>query len=99
MSKKYFINEDDERCYTLSSIRELVDEVTEVVVIEAEPEYDTEHFFCSHFDEVGMKDESCGTNCEGYSPRNGKSGRCRHSNNCYIPTDKTKTIKFKRNKP
>ncbi len=47
--------------------------------------------YCKEFDEVIAKDhpfilfDGCGKSCDGYEPRNGKSGRCKHHSHCYEP--------------
>ena len=93
---KYYFSEE-ERCYSLKHIKEMMEEdnILEMDVFEAEIDYSGGHFYCREFGEVGEVGESCGKFCDKYSPRNGKNGRCRHSTNCYMPTDKIKHIKIK----
>lgn len=43
----------------------------------------TEFFWCTALQEVGLKGEGCGRQCDEYEPRNGKNGRCRFSAHCY----------------
>jgi hypothetical protein len=97
MMKYYFSEIDEERCYTLKHIREMMEEenITEMDIFEAKIETRTGTFYCREFGEVGIVGEGCGKFCDKYAPRNGKNGRCRYSSNCYIPTDKVKHIKIK----
>lgn len=91
MSKKrYFDNEDEGSCYGLSYFKELLKETgeNEMRLWEGVIELGVDHFWCAEYEEAGLKSESeCGSGCEGYSPRNGKNGRCKHSKNCYFPCD------------
>lgn len=89
--KRYFDNADEGSCYGIEYFKELMKETDEdkmelwLGVIET----DVDHFYCSHFSEIGLKSEGgCGKGCEGYAPRNGRNGRCKHSNNTYFPADK-----------
>lgn len=98
MSKYFFQTEDDDLCYPLSHFKDVLADTgeSEMVLFEAVMEKDTEHFFCSFFGEVGIKGEgACGKECEKYSPRNGKNGRCKHSKNCYTTNGKTFILKSK----
>jgi hypothetical protein len=54
-------------------------------------------FWCKEDGEAYDSSESyCGTQCNNYAPRNGKSGRCRWHSATYSPTGKTVRIeKFK----
>ena len=95
--KYYFSDIDEERCYSLKHQKEMMEEdnILEMDIFEAKIDYSGGYFYCREFGEVGEVGESCGKFCDKYSPRNGKNGRCRHSTNCYIPTDKIKHIKIK----
>lgn len=89
--KRYFDNEDEGSCYGISYFRELMKESNEEIMELwlGERETGVDHFYCSHFGEVGLKEDSgCGKTCEGYSPLNGKNGRCKHSKNTYFPAEK-----------
>ena len=45
-------------------------------------------FYCSLYQLPTITDDDvCGKQCEGYQPRNGKSGICRHWRHCYEPGD------------
>ena len=51
-------------------------------------------FWCKEDGEAYESSESyCGIQCHAYSPRNGKSGRCRWHSAAYSPTGKTVVIK------
>lgn len=85
MSKYYFYNEDDEKCVTLAIVkgRMAFDQITEKEVAKAKMVIGDDIFYCSHFGEVGETRQGCGKECQFYIPRNGKSGRCTKSKNCY----------------
>jgi len=95
--KFYFSELDNERCYTLNTIKALMDDagINEMEVIEAKQDTSNGYFYCTKFQEIGEVGESCGKHCSDYSPRNGKNGRCRYSGYCYEPTDKKRIIKIK----
>lgn len=96
MAKIYF-QEDGEHGRLISWHLDYMREngIPEMKVYEGEPEYDTDHFYCKEYFEVGLKSEgSCGKICEGYAPRNGKSGRCKHSTHCYDITDRVKVLRL-----
>ena len=89
--KRYFDNEDDGGCYPLNYFKELMAETneTEMFLWEGIIENGTDHFWCSNFQEIGLKSENtCGSGCTAYAPRNGKTGRCKHSKNTYFHGDK-----------
>lgn len=69
--KHYFISEKnnqfpigllDDLCYTKKVIIDAMEEdgIGELVVSEAKIEFSSPYFFCTHFLEVGEKNESCG---------------------------------------
>lgn len=97
--KYYFCYELDEfMCFPLKTIKDKMYEVgiKEAKIVEAKMLIGRGFYFCQEFGYVGETSEgNCGKFCEKYSPRNGKSGRCRHSKNTYEPTEKTITIKSK----
>lgn len=96
--KYYFAPEiDDERCYTLECIKDLMlfHEIEETEIIQAERMTGEGFYWCKYFGEVGESGDGCGKQCKEYSPRNGKNGRCRHSGYCYEPTGEKRTIKIK----
>jgi hypothetical protein len=44
------------------------------------------HFHCNWSDEPSYSDEGiCGKHCEGYKPRNGKTGLCLHKRHSFQP--------------
>lgn len=97
MSKYYFREDDDENCYQKASIIEQmkIDGITELSVVEAKRKTAMGYFYCQKYSEVGEVGESCGKQCGGYKPRNGKNGRCVYSGNCYSPTENKRTFKIK----
>lgn len=72
--------------------------ISEMYVYKAEIQYNSEFFFCDHFQEVGEKnDYTCGAKyCKFYNPRNKKNGRCKHYKNTYEPAEKV-LLKLKNN--
>lgn len=87
--KLYFDNADEGVCNPLSHYKEILEDGDTMELWEGVREIGEDHFWCSEFQEIGIKSESeCGSSCSGYSPTNGKSGRCRHSKNTYFPADK-----------
>lgn len=97
MSKKlFFYEKDDELCYPLSFIKEKMKSLglTEKTIFEAIPDTITKHaFFCKHFQSATDKGY-CDKKCEGYEPRNKKSGCCRHVGRLY-EAGKEKLVKLK----
>lgn len=63
--------------------------LTHVRLYPAVKEKGTGDFYCNEFDFVGNSRMAsadyhrCGRACDAYAPRNGKSGRCRHSKAVY----------------
>lgn len=99
MSKLYFCDQiNDEQCFTLSALKEMAaDEgLTEIRVYIAKPMIGGGLYWCKIHHECGeVSDGDCGKSCDQYSPRNGKSGRCRHSGWCYEPVGERITVKIK----
>ncbi len=98
---RFFFRDDDDTCYTLQSqIDYMIDNfINEMDLWLAERETNVPYFFCKHFGECGDKSESgCGKLCEGYNPRNGKSGVCKHYGYTYEKTDRCFTLKIARKK-
>lgn len=96
MAKYYFKEEDGEQCYPLKRIKSDMesDDIKELEVFEAGINYGSGDYYCVEFGEVGLSEEAnCGKECKFYDPRNGKSGRCKHSKNTYSPI-KLVTIKL-----
>ncbi len=95
----YFSDYNEEGCYTLKSMYELMgdEEMEELVIYPAVMVVGMGFYYCSELGEVGEVGEGCGKECKHYQPRNGKNGRCRFSNNCYEPDYKNPiTIKHKK---
>lgn len=86
MSKFYFkkVNNDGP-CHTKAGWKEYMkmEGIETLDLIEAIQMKGSEFFYCTSFDEVGEVKNGCGWMCDNYSPRNGKNGRCRFSNNLY----------------
>lgn len=81
MKKYYFENEDSEMAFTkdyfISEMKE--NELPEMKLMEAIPSKDKDYFYCRFAMEVAEKEEdTCGKGCDGYEPRNGKSGVCKN---------------------
>lgn len=98
MSKLYFSELDELRCYSLEDIRKEMKEknIDELKVFEARAVHGEPYFYCTEFQEVEEVGESCGKSCIEYNPRNGKSGICRYYSNFYEPTEKFRILKRKR---
>jgi len=95
--KRYFRNDkSDEYCYTMATIKKMMKfrGCKEQKLFEAKMMVGFEYFWCREFLEVGEVGEGCGRDCKEYSPRNGKSGRCKHSANLYEPTSKEVIVKI-----
>jgi hypothetical protein len=99
MKQLYFCNDfDDEGCYPLANLKSRASlmGLRQITVTKAIPINDKDIFFCEALDFAGLKSESdCGKFCNSYSPKNGKSGMCRHQAKCYEPTGEPITIKIK----
>lgn len=92
---RLFFRDDDASCFKIPDHVEYMKQngLSEMKLYLAEREVGVDHFFCKHFDEVGQRFQ-CGTWCQGYSPRNGKSGVCRHFGFTYEQTEKCFTLKI-----
>jgi hypothetical protein len=68
--------------------------LSEIEVYKAIKEKINGIFWCTKYKFCGDGTQDyCGKQCRDYSPRNGKSGRCRfHTNDLYIPGDKITLI-------
>ncbi len=86
MARYYFSSDNEENCHTLDCFLEQLgggcDEITIYPAIMLTRE---SFFFCQKYSVAGEVGDGCGKECKGYSPRNGKNGRCRYSQNCYEP--------------
>lgn len=94
-TKFYVAPYDEELVQTEKSIKEYMCEngITELEVYETERVNDTGYFFCRDSWEVGERGY-CGNQCKQYSPRNGKSGICKHLRQLFGATDKKVLIKI-----
>jgi len=92
MATYYFdalcVDDDEIRAYPikrhLQEVRD--DEVSERILYPAVPMRGTGDFYCTELGFHGKRGEDfepCGRLCSDYEPRNGKSGRCRHSSHVY----------------
>jgi hypothetical protein len=82
MTKYYFRTPDDDLCYKLSYHLSYAKEegLKEIELYEAIKEDVPGYFFCRDVD-APAEDGDCGKKCDGYTPKNGKSGMCRHRMN------------------
>ena len=103
MSRKLYFapHIDDERCYTLPAIVEMMKEhdLSETEIQPAQKDAISDGFFyCKHFETIGENGE-CGKFCEGYLPKNGKSGICKHKGHCYERSGKVLILRLVNGKP
>ena len=78
-----------EYCYTKAFWRAYIKrhKLESIELKPAKIEVKSTYFICQELVACGEKAEGgCGKQCGEYAPRNGKSGRCRHSKNPYEPT-------------
>ena len=97
VSTRFFFRKDDASCWKLDAHIDymLFNGINEMDLWLAERETNAPYFFCKRFGECGDKSEGgCGTRCEGYKPRNGKSGVCKHYGYTYEQTDRCFTLKL-----
>lgn len=88
--KFYFSDLDDEHCWYIEHIIDQmkVSGLTAIKVNVAKRELKTSYFYCKAVGEIGdtgLDFDPCGKLCDLYSPRNGKSGCCKHRGFCYEP--------------
>jgi hypothetical protein len=99
MSEYYFCEKIcDERCYTLATLIDMakLEGLSEIKVSPAKIVTREDYAYCSFYqDAIEVRAGDCGKLCHDYQPRNGKNGRCRHSKNCYEPTDEQIIITIK----
>ena len=96
--KLYFSDQAGESCHTVDYFYEYMREnnVKELTLFRAKPEFGSEYFFCRECSDVGeVGNSDCGKLCESYKPRNGKNGRCVHSTFVYDVTDEKRILKIK----
>lgn len=95
--KLYFNQSSPDFCYPIDYwYQQMKDEgLTKMSLIEAKLDPNKDLLFCKHYQSCGLKSEGgCGKFCEGYKPKNGKWGMCRHQGKCYEPTEKMITIRL-----
>jgi len=88
--KSEVINGDETGAYSKDYFIEKMKEegLTEIEVYPAVMLKGEQFAWCSEFqDTVEVRQGDCGRFCDKYSPRNGKNGRCRFSQNCYEPDE------------
>ncbi len=92
--KKLYFTVESERCYTEQEHREQMKENNETdrTLFEAKIDRESGMFFCREFGEIGEKNETCGKQCSKYTPRNKKSGICKHYGFCYSCSEKFSKI-------
>jgi len=98
MTKYYFISQEDEFCYNLAQIKDELYGETPAEVYEAIPVKINNFFYCGFFKACGEKGydfDKCGKECGAYSPRNGKSGCCKHYRNRFFEHGNKITLKLK----
>lgn len=85
---KFF--DSDEFCYELSHFQTDIDDGVEVFLLEYQRDIGSGDMWCkANSEPMENTKEYCGKlNCSDYVPRNGKSGRCNHLDNCFAPTGK-----------
>lgn len=92
----YFLSKDGELCYTLEYVRSYMswNELDSITIYPAIRTTVPNVFWCNKYELVGDKSEgSCGKECQGYKPKNGKSGCCIHcSRKMYEPSVEPITI-------
>ncbi len=86
MGKLYFEVGNEESCYPLDYFIDRIRDGEESIMLAlAKIDYHSGYAWCTDTaDLMESGDGSCGKYCKKYSPRNGKSGRCRLSINTYI---------------
>ena len=96
--KYYFENKDSEMCYNKEHFQELMVEydISEIEVYPAKMLIGELVAWCTKYgDAMETQRGDCGKDCDLYSPRNGKNGRCKYSKNCYEAIDKPVILKRK----
>ena len=89
--KFYFETADSELCYTLAYFKEYG--LPEMELYEAIPSRVSGEGWCNEYECILEKGD-CGRFCDSYSPKNGKSGMCRHKSNKMFEHGEKVTIKF-----
>lgn len=96
--KSYFATENSELCYSKEyHICEAIDQgLKEIKLYEAVPDIFSGYAFCREILYlIDIGEHTCGKICGYYSPRNGKSGCCRHYSKIMYEPGKQVTFKIK----
>lgn len=82
---KLYSAKDSLFCYPISHYKKLIKEhgIKSVTLYPAKKIKVEGAIFCKEFQSVG--EHECGKQCHAYSPRNGKSGACKHLGSLYEP--------------
>ncbi|MGI9535131.1 MAG: hypothetical protein ACR2NW_09280 [Thermodesulfobacteriota bacterium] len=97
MPQYYFKSKEAELCYTLEYSKGImeIEEREEMMLYKAKKQDVEGMFWCKEYEMPGEKNEFCGRECQGYKPRNGKSGICTHySTRFFEPSDEIKILRF-----
>jgi len=87
----YFHPDNDENCFPIEEIKDMMrdDGVNELHVEKAIRDTGGGFYYCISYGDVGeTSDGHCGSNCEKYIPRNGKSGICKSHRPTYVGGEK-----------
>ena len=87
-NKIYFVPKiSEETAYSLNPLLKVManEGWTEMQAFEAVRDYGSGYTYCKKFAEILETGEHCGKQCEEYSPRNGRSGCCKHVGCLYTP--------------
>lgn len=86
--KLYFELGAEERCYPIEYFEDRINDGEKEIILEvAKREFGSGVMWCKIQSEfVARGDDTCGSHCDDYKPRNKKSGRCKHLDNTFIGT-------------
>lgn len=90
--KLYFLNEDDDSCYTLEErLNDAAFEGLETItLLEAVPDNDNpDYIWCGHESSVGERSGCKKSNCINYKSKSGR-GVCEHRGNLYSHGEEVK---------
>lgn len=90
LRNRYFFPQNSTNCFKLESIVDMMksDGLLSQTIYLANKECNMPYFYCKFYLEVGDKNESsCGNCCNGYQPKNKKSGACKHYGYTYSQGD------------
>lgn len=83
--KLYFLNIDDTNCWSLSERLNdaRLEGLTEITLVEANLDNNNpDYIYCSHYGEVGEKNDCKKSVCPAYDSKSGR-GKCKHRGNLY----------------